>query len=122
MYRINMVIRNTDENDKKYKLFEVDEDEHEGDYIADIFYLVQDRLELLPDDDLRFECGGGPLDHENLEDECAFYLNTKQIEKLFQSLQSFPPIGWVNFKELLHMSKFVKQLDNIIKSVNGKNM
>lgn len=111
MYVIKMVIKNVDENDKKYNLFEVDEDAHSGNYIEDIYTLFSERLTDVPKDAWRFECGG-PLDSDHLDDECAFYLTTEQIKKIYERFSADRPLNW-DKREQDHIEQMMQQLEKM---------
>ena len=87
MYRIDITIRNTDENNKRYTILpDIDEDEYYENYIEAIYQHIMNGLEPLVEDiHWRWECLG-PKDGEYWDDEFAFFLNTNQILSLYEML------------------------------------
>ena len=86
MYIMDIVIINTDENEKKYIILpDIDEDEYEGNYIEDIYQYITTGLESLNEDEWEWKCIG-PEEGSYCDDQMAFYLNKDQIQTLYKTL------------------------------------
>jgi hypothetical protein len=121
MYITEILIKNVDENEKKYVLLRLNEDAHKGDYIGDILGLFHMGLKSVPEDSWNSEFNG-PEGNENINDQLVFFLTTEQIRILKntwrESDRPFPANNALEEKQMIALQNAVME---VCESVDNGN-